>query len=376
MKKNFSLLMLIIAMVSSIPEVLGQCSGCSDFTSVLTASARKALAVQFAPELRFDNGCDTYPNFADAIFAASSNNTDCNSSSKLNQTVADDYSAENSFTTGKAHIATYYLVQNSGTRYFIDYWWAYYRQPNCIGATGGHDYDWEHIVVQLNLESGVYKKVSVTYFQHAGWYTRTFNSSYITMVGDHPVSYVGKKAHGNYHFGASCGVIECLYYGDCRNTTALRYFDVWNSNMLYEITCSNAWSAWPGQWGDTGNGPLYKVPSKFPTGYINAAACAADGSSQSNYASTVLLGNITSQKSALVNESPNVDVPFSIHPNPATNNIIVEGLSDNKKIEIYSQTGILVKSVKGQTEIDITELANGLYILKAEGNHITKFIKE
>jgi hypothetical protein len=398
--KVYFIFLMCIVMLSS-QKANSQCSGCSDFTSVLTASERKALAIQFAPELRFDDDADTYPNFANDIFEASSNNTDCSSSSQLSQTVSDDYSAESDFSSAKEHIATYYLVQNSGTRYYIDYWWAYYRQPNCISATGGHDYDWEHLVVQVNLVSGTYEKVSVTFFQHSGWYTKTFNSSNMTLVGNHPVTYVGRKSHGNFHKGASCGAVQCCYYGDCRRVTEEKYFDVWSyTSLLSEITCSEAWAAWPGQWGNTGLGPLYKVPNKFSSGYAQATACKGDattcissdsqqGCEYSNYAKSVVLSDISASdasKSASSTESnssvesetssSSCNCNIEIYPNPVSTVVNINGTDQSSLVKIYNQQGELIKSIKGESQADVSELSKGVYFLQVENGKTIKFIKE
>lgn len=77
---------------------------------------------------------------------------------------------------------------------------------------------------------------AVTYWQHAGWYTRLANgadsdrffptTSYdpgLEFNGDHPIVYVGKTQHGSFHDEG--GYIdfpifnwpECLYFGDFRN---------------------------------------------------------------------------------------------------------------------------------------------------------------
>src|SRR5690606_40402774 len=62
---------------------------------------------------------------------------------------------------------TYYEVQQHPSRpnrVFIDYWWTYNIQSNCFSNLGGHDYDWEHVIVQVDTEAN--KVISVTYFQH------------------------------------------------------------------------------------------------------------------------------------------------------------------------------------------------------------------
>ena len=75
---------------------------------------------------------------------------------------------------------------------------------------------------------------------------------------------------------------------------------------------------------------------------------------------------------------------FSVYPNPADNNIIIENnsLSKNAIISIYNLQGqlMLIKSLKQEkTEVEISSLAKGLYFIKAQtdnGFEIQKFIKQ
>ncbi len=38
---------------------------------------------------------------------------------------------------------------------FIEYWLLYKLQENCVGDTGGHDYNLEHIIVQYSGIGGM-----------------------------------------------------------------------------------------------------------------------------------------------------------------------------------------------------------------------------
>jgi hypothetical protein len=74
-------------------------------------------------------------------------------------------------------------------------------------------------------------------------------------------------------------------------------------------------------------------------------------------------------------------LPIMVYPNPAKNVITIES-KQNIEIEIYSIEGQKIKSVKlinNKTDIDVLDLASGVYILNALtdiGIVTHKFIKE
>jgi hypothetical protein len=71
---------------------------------------------------------------------------------------------------------------------------------------------------------------------------------------------------------------------------------------------------------------------------------------------------------------------INVYPNPAKDNVIIDGLSGNEAIELYSQTGQLVKKQKATgpvLNIDISNVINGTYrltITDDSGKMITKKI--
>ena len=73
------------------------------------------------------------------------------------------------------------------------------------------------------------------------------------------------------------------------------------------------------------------------------------------------------------------NIKFSIYPNPANNNITVNGLENsNHKITILNSTGQTIKQISNSEIISIQELKNGIYFLQIEsekGNSIEKFTK-
>ena len=85
-------------------------------------------------------------------------------------------------------------------------------------------------------------------------------------------------------------------------------------------------------------------------------------------------------KSASLNENLNQH-PMIVYPNPAKNIITIES-NQNLEIEIFSVEGQKIKSFKlinNKTDIDVLDLASGVYILNAltdKGIVTYKFIKE
>jgi hypothetical protein len=67
-----------------------------------------------------------------------------------------------------------------------------------------------------------------------------------------------------------------------------------------------------------------------------------------------------------------------LYPNPAREKVTIEGI-ETAKAQVYNALGQLVKTVRGTNEIDIADLAKGVYLLRitdADGkvytNKITK----
>ncbi|MBR6438937.1 MAG: T9SS type A sorting domain-containing protein [Bacteroidales bacterium] len=75
-----------------------------------------------------------------------------------------------------------------------------------------------------------------------------------------------------------------------------------------------------------------------------------------------------------VNEVENQQL--SIYPNPAKDVLRINNLSDNQEVSIYSINGAIIKKVvvSGDSEINISDLRSGMYIVSA-GNMFSKFIK-
>lgn len=82
---------------------------------------------------------------------------------------------------------------NGKSHKLITYWAYYSNQNSCTTLDSGHSDDWEAITVHL-VDN---QMRHITYWQHNGRYT--LDAKDIEKDGTHPIVYVGKYAHGNYH---------------------------------------------------------------------------------------------------------------------------------------------------------------------------------
>lgn len=67
------------------------------------------------------------------------------------------------------------------------------------------------------------------------------------------------------------------------------------------------------------------------------------------------------------------ETPVTVYPNPVQSNLFIDGLSgENKTIEVYNQTGVLLmrKTIyaNGNTSVDVDNLISGYYIVKIWSN--------
>jgi hypothetical protein len=69
---------------------------------------------------------------------------------------------------------------------------------------------------------------------------------------------------------------------------------------------------------------------------------------------------------------------FRAYPNPTKDYVNISGIVNQKAYEIYNLLGSLIKkgSVSSNKSINIAKLDNGMYLLKIEGGHVIKIIKE
>lgn len=75
------------------------------------------------------------------------------------------------------------------------------------------------------------------------------------------------------------------------------------------------------------------------------------------------------------------DLSFSdimIYPNPATDNIYIEGAQNIKSIKVYSILGSLEKEVFNTNQVDISDLSTGIHLIKVDNGTVftKKIIKQ
>ena len=68
----------------------------------------------------------------------------------------------------------------------------------------------------------------------------------------------------------------------------------------------------------------------------------------------------------------------SLYPNPANDIIRIEGLEGEHEISIYNAMGVRVMTsvMDNGQEIGISDLPVGLYLIRIDGRHTMRFIKE
>ncbi len=76
-----------------------------------------------------------------------------------------------------------------------------------------------------------------------------------------------------------------------------------------------------------------------------------------------------------IKEEKSFIVRFACYPNPATDFVSLKGLEPQAEVEVYSMAGVCVLRGKadasGSLDLDVRQLAEGLYLVKA-GNKTMK----
>ena len=107
---------------------------------------------------------------------------------------------------------------------------------------------------------------------------------------------------------------------------------------------------------------------------VNATATSAsmtvllnDGTTEGTYTKLLFAKDITS-----IEEVGEVSV--YVFPNPVSNTLNIQGVDDTASLSVYSLSGKRLLKEQG-TEIDVTSLTQGTYILRINNNYV-KFIKK
>lgn len=84
--------------------------------------------------------------------------------------------------------------------------------------------------------------------------------------------------------------------------------------------------------------------------------------------------NIRFSHSNAVDQKMSPMQPIAVYPNPVRRMIYLTDVDENSEVEIVNVSGVVVKRHKG-TEIDVADLASGIYVLKVASSQV-KFIKQ
>eukprot|EP00440_Ansanella_granifera_P058700 gb/GFBE01063624.1/.p1 GENE.gb/GFBE01063624.1/~~gb/GFBE01063624.1/.p1 ORF type:complete len:276 (+),score=29.36 gb/GFBE01063624.1/:1-828(+) len=139
-------------------------------------------------------------------------------------------------TWASGHAPTFVQKTQCGDQIVYSYWLWYGWQTSCLPAFDAHDNDWEHISVFVNATGELDR---VIFYQHGGFYSRC--SGQFEQLGNHPVVYIGRYAHGSYHDGCTSGWSrrrrgistchgDCSYFDDLRSPA--HYARVWDSPLI------------------------------------------------------------------------------------------------------------------------------------------------
>ena len=96
-------------------------------------------------------------------------------------------------------------------------------------------------------------------------------------------------------------------------------------------------------------------------------------------------GNVAVEVTRTVNVESSLSVDdnikniLKIYPNPVDDKLIIQGLQKKTKVSIYTILGKLVLSEMVSTEIDVSNLKTGIYLIKVtdiEGQLVRRFMKK
>ena len=176
--------------------------------------------------------------------------------------------SNNNFATlTNGDVPTYYRVSYDPAtgRARIAYWWFYGWQQECYTSCDGHEDgahhgDWENILVTTTADRQAVEYV--TYVFHGNWYTRQRPN--FQFIGERPVVYVGKIAHGSYHSQDCSGWMagtpsQCCEYADYRDPNSITWWNT-SQNLVDLDSNSEAWMLADRQYQSYNyNGTLYTI---------------------------------------------------------------------------------------------------------------------
>jgi len=141
------------------------------------------------------------------------------------------------------------------------------------------------------------------------------------------------------------------------------------SNISWSISSSEDWLTSNPENGN-GDGTITLIAQANPTAYPRMAEIKVSGDGIMDQVITV------KQNAGIVGIDDISNSLISIYPNPAHTILFVKGIDQNSMISIYDLTGRrLINKQIVDNMIDISSLANGIYIIKIKGESFIKTIR-
>jgi hypothetical protein len=184
-----------------------------NYFPVLVDTVDFELVEKFAPQLRFSSkfwgdwwSDDNYPMSAQRYYD--------NVVARGNPPEVKWYNMNPASVTNH-QVPTYWTACVCRTQVRIIYAWFWGYQFTGDGFKGDHNGDWEHIMVTLSEDKT--RVAAVTFWQHAGWYTRlAARNGFALFEGTHPVVYPGRCQHGSFD-NTQTAAQTCIYWEDYRD---------------------------------------------------------------------------------------------------------------------------------------------------------------
>ncbi len=119
------------------------------------------------------------------------------------------------------------------------------------------------------------------------------------------------------------------------------------------------------------------VPGLIHTSYHFVTVSSSTPHEQVNYTATpdgIYAGDWTST----LETPPSLNKIFKIFPNPVNNQLIISSTVQVKNMIIHDVQGKVVKKIDAPTSqsIDVSNLPSGVYLIRLNGKHIERFVKE
>jgi len=145
------------------------------------------------------------------------------------------------------------------------------------------------------------------------------------------------------------------------------------SNQVWTVSSDQTWIA-PGDAVGLGNNPLNLIYSANTSASTRTANITISAPGLTPQTITV-----TQAVAGPTGISDKEEDAISIFPNPTSNKLYISGLRKITLVSIYSATGVLVSKQLADNKVDVTELNNGIYLIRFEtenGIVVKRFVKQ